>query len=112
MERIIKLCKGYNHKDILNMDESGWFFKALPTEGLAQKGKNSKGGKESKQRITVAFFVSADREKVGKPIVIWQSTIPRYFQFAKAANKLSEVMYFADSNSWMQVEIMEKSSKL
>ena len=112
MERIIKLCKGYNHKDILNMDESGWFFKALPTKGLAQKGKNSKGGKESKQRITVAFFVSADREKVGKPIVIWQSTIPRYFQFAKAANKLSEVMYFADSKSWMQVEIMEKSSKL
>ena len=47
-----------------------FFFKALPTKDFPQKGKKSKGGKESKQRITVAFFVGADVEKVGKPIVI------------------------------------------
>ena len=44
MKRIKKLCKGYDHKDILNMDESGCFFKALHTKGFAQKGKKSKGG--------------------------------------------------------------------
>ena len=99
MERIKKLCKGYDHKDILNMDESGCFFKALHTKGLAQKGKKSKGGKKSKQRITVVFFVSADGEKVGKPIVIWQNKTPRCFQLASATDKLSEVMYFADSKS-------------
>ena len=26
MERITELCKGYDHNDILNMDESGCFF--------------------------------------------------------------------------------------
>ena len=62
----------------------------------------------SKQRITVAFFVSADGQKVDKPIVIWRNKTPRCFQLASAADKLGEVMYFADSKSWMQVEIMEK----
>ena len=35
MERIQELCKGYEDKDIINMDESGCFFKDLPTKGLA-----------------------------------------------------------------------------
>ena len=70
MEKIRELCKGYDQKDIWNMDESGCFFKALPSKGLARKEKKSKGGKKSKQRITVAFFFSADRAKVCKPIVI------------------------------------------
>ena len=48
MERPRELCKGYQLKDIWNMDESGYFFKALPSKGLAQKGKKFKGGKKSK----------------------------------------------------------------
>ena len=52
------------------MDESGCFFKVLPAKGLAQKGKKAKGGKESKQKITVAFFVSANGGKASKPKVI------------------------------------------
>ena len=65
-ERLRELCKGYDLRGIWNMDESGCFFKALPNKGLAKKGKKSKGGKRSKQRITVAFFVSADGEKMEK----------------------------------------------
>ena len=106
MERIKELCKGYDQRDILNMDESGCFFKALPAKGVAQKGKKAKVGKKSKQRITVAFFVSADGGKVGKPI--WRSKKPRCFRLASAPDKLAEVSYFDDSKSWMQVEIMEK----
>ena len=49
MERMLELCKGYDDKDILNMDESGCFFKAIPTKGYAIKGKKRKGGKKSKQ---------------------------------------------------------------
>ena len=108
MERIKELCKGYDQGDILNMDESGCFFKALPAKGLTQRGKKTKGGKKSKQRITVAFFVSADEGKVGKPIMIWQSKKPRCFRLASASDKLAEVSYFDDFKSWMQVEITEK----
>ena len=70
MEQIKELCKGYDQRDILNMDESECFFKALPAKALAQKGKKTKGGKNSKQRITVAFSIGTDGGKVGKPIVI------------------------------------------
>ena len=54
MERITELCKQYD------IDESSYFFKALPAKGLAQKGKKDKGRKKSKQRITISFFVSVD----------------------------------------------------
>ena len=35
----LELCEVYQLKDIWNMDESGCFFKALPSKDLAQKGK-------------------------------------------------------------------------
>ena len=62
--RLRELCKGYQLKDIWNMDESGCFFKKLPSKGLAQRGKKCKGGKKSKQRMTIAFLVSTDVGKV------------------------------------------------
>ena len=80
----------------------------LPAKGLAQKGKKAKSGKKSKQRITVAFFVTADGPKNGKPIVIWRSKRTRYFRLASAPDKLAEVSFFDDSKFCMQVEIMEK----
>ena len=64
MERINELIEGYPLENIWNMDESGCFFKALPDKGLVEKGKQAKGGKKSKQRLTVAFFVNTAGEKV------------------------------------------------
>ena len=40
------------------------FFKMLPAKGLAQNGMKAKGGKKSKQKINVAFFVGAGGGKV------------------------------------------------
>ena len=97
MERIKELCKGYGQRDILNIDEIGCFFKPLPAKGLAQKEKEAKGGKKSEQRITVAFFVSADGGKVVKPIAIWRSKKLRCFRLANAPDKLAEDSYFDDS---------------
>ena len=58
--------KEYHLQDIWNMDEIGCFFKALLSKGLAQKGKKCKRGIKSKQRMTVAFFVSADGGKIDR----------------------------------------------
>ena len=90
------------------MDESGCFFNAFPSKGLAQKRKKCKGGKKSKQRMTVAFFVNADGGEVDKPIVIWKSKKARCFKRTNAASKLKKVSYFADAKSWMQIDIIEK----
>ena len=69
----LRQFKEYHLQDIWNMDESGCFFKALLSKGLAQKGRKCKGGMKSNQRMTVAFFVSADGSKIDRPIVIWKS---------------------------------------
>ena len=108
MGRLRELCKGYQLKDIWNMDESGCFFKARPSKGLAQRGKKCKGRKKSKQRMAIAFLVSTDVGKVDKPKVIWKSKKPRCFKRTNAESKLQQVSYFADAKSWMQIDIIEK----
>ena len=55
MERFRELCKGYQLKDIWNMDESGCFLKALPSKGLAQLKEKCKGGKSQSKELQVLF---------------------------------------------------------
>ena len=107
MERINELIEGYPLENIWNMDESGCFFKALPDVGLVEKGKQAKGGKKSKQRVTVAFFVDAAGGKVDEPIVIWKSKLPRCFKKLKDPSRPANVHYFSNPKSWMTSEVME-----
>ena len=89
------------------MDESGCFFKALPDVGLVQKGKQAKGGKKSKKRFTIAFFVSAAGQKIDEPIAIWKSKLPRCFKGLRDPSRPGNVHYFSNSKSWMMSEIYE-----
>ena len=90
------------------MDESACFCKVLPAKGLAQKGKKSKGGKMSKQRITVAFFLSTDGRNVCKSIVTLWSKKARFFRLASVADKLAEVFLFW----WFQIlDVIRKYKK-
>ena len=107
MERIVELTEGYELENIWNMDESGCFFKALPEKGLVEKGKRAKGGKKSKQRLTVAFFVNAVGEKIDQPVVIWRSKVPRCFKKLKDKSRPFNVHYYANPKSWMTSEVME-----
>ena len=85
MERLMKLTKGYELADIWNMDETGCFFKALPEKGLVEKKNQARGGKKSKTRLTIAFFVNAAGEKAIKPLVVWRSKTPRCFKNIKSS---------------------------
>ena len=68
-ERLPEILHGYAPAHTWNMDETGCYWKSLPTTGFAEKGKACKGGKASKVRVTIAFFVNALGEKE-KPVVI------------------------------------------
>ena len=83
MERLLEFVRGYSLGDVLNMDELGLFFKTLPQEGLAEKGKKGRGGKQSKKRCTVALFVAANGSKVCDLIVVSRSKKPRCFKKLK-----------------------------
>ena len=74
-ERLLELIQGYSKDDIWNMDETGLYFRALPDRGFAEKSRSCKGGKKSKQRVTIALFISASGHKE-KPVFIWKSENP------------------------------------
>ena len=104
MKWIKELCKGYDQRDIWNMNKSSCFFKSLPAKGLAQKGKKAKGWEKVKAEDYCCIFCKCRWRKIGKPIVIWRSKKLRCFRLARAPNKHTEVSYFDDSKSLMQTE--------
>ena len=107
IERLQELTEGYSLEKIWNMDESGCFFKALHDAGLVQKGQQEKGSKKSKQRFTIAFFVSAAGQKIDEPIVIWKSKLSRCFKGLRYPSRPGNVHYLSNSKSWMTSEIFE-----
>ena len=58
-KRLKSICEGYSRADIFNADETGLFYRALPTRSMVSKGDEARGGKKSKERINVllAFLV-------------------------------------------------------
>ena len=55
--RLPEIVAGYKKEDVWNMDESGVYWRSLPDNGFAEKGKGCQGGKKSKYRLTVDFFL-------------------------------------------------------
>ena len=86
------------------MDETSVYWQALPDHGFGSKGQQCKGGKKSKQRVTVAFFISAAGKKE-KPIFIWKSENPRCLHCLEKS--LLPVSYFSQNKAWMTGAIME-----
>ena len=106
-ERLPELVHGYSKDDILNMDETGLFFHALSDRGFAQKSQSCKGGKKSKERVTVALFVSASGQKE-KPVFIWKSETPRCLHGVELAYLLHTTVKV--KHAWMSGEILESFS--
>jgi hypothetical protein len=103
MEYIRQLCSEYHEDDILNMDETGLFWKLTPDRTLATQAGS--GGKKSKDRITLVFTVSAS----GKKEQVWcigKSKNPRCFK--KINRKLLRIEYRYNKTKWMTGIIMEE----
>ena len=103
--RLPVLCSGYDMKDIFNADETGIFFRALPSRSMIAKGDNASGTKTCKMRITAMVAVSAKGEKL-KPLIIGKSAKPRCFQ----GFNISElgVIYKYNRKAWMTSEIFKE----
>ena len=106
MERLVELTRGYKLSDIWNMGETACFFKALPEKGLAEKRSQARGGKMSKTRLTIAFFVNAAREKAIEPLVVWRSKNPCCFKNIKSLSRRHGIYYYCNPKAWMITEII------
>jgi len=101
------LIKDYTPENVFNADETGLFFKLLPDRTLSFKNENCKGGKLSKERLTVLVCANLSGTEKPKLLVIGKSKNPRCFKNIK---KLP-VLYKANSSAWMTSFLFEEELK-
>eukprot|EP00794_Sanderia_malayensis_P014665 gene14665-16191_t len=104
-ERLGSIISGYEMQDIWNLDETGLIYRALPDKSLFAKSKKCKGGKKSKERLTVALMTSATGEKK-KPIVIGKYANPRCLKNVHREDLPCQ--YYSQKNAWMTSDILHK----
>ncbi|XP_045174463.2 tigger transposable element-derived protein 6-like [Mercenaria mercenaria] len=73
------IVKDYDKRDIYNMDETGLYFRALSDKTLCVRGDEFKGGKRSKDRLTVMLCTNMNGD-FEKPLVIGKARVPRCFR--------------------------------
>ena len=104
-QRLPELCRDYAPKDIFNADETGLYFRALPTRSMVVKGDPRKGTKSSKERITALLAASATGEKL-KLFVIGKSQNPRALR--SMDKSLLTVTYKANKHAWMTSKLFSE----
>ncbi|GBO32216.1 Tigger transposable element-derived protein 6, partial [Araneus ventricosus] len=83
-------------KGVYSADESGLYYKAMPSHTYLFKGESTKGHKVPKKRVTIVYFVSMTVEKK-QLLVVDKSKGPCCF---KGMKKLP-VDYFANNSASM-----------
>lgn len=102
-EKLLSIFKDYAPKDVFNADETGLYYRALPTKTYALKSDNCSGRKTTKLRITILFCANMEGEKE-KPLIIGKSKNPRCFKGAHI-DKLP-LQWVSNKKAWMTADIM------
>jgi len=69
----------YGAENVYNADETGLYFRALPTRTLCLPGEAPAGFKKEKERITVLLTANASGSRKLKPLVIGKAQRPQCF---------------------------------
>lgn len=96
-----KIEEIYSPDDVYNADETALFFQLMPNKTMAFKGDDCKGGKKSKQRLTVLLCSNSTGTDKLKPLVIGKYAKPRCFKNVRSL----PVHYKANTKAWMTGEI-------
>jgi len=102
MEVVRKGLEAYRAEDIYNMDETGLFFRSLPSQSYVSAGarREARGIKSMKAKDSVTLVCCTNATGVDKlPIAfIGKSKAPLCF---RGAGRTPPVPYFDQSNAWM-----------
>lgn len=101
-KRLDTVVEGYELKDIFNADETGVFYRAMPSKSLVVRGETCSGGKKSKHRLTLLLACSATGEKL-KPFIIGHSKKPRCFKGKDLS--FMNMMYRSNKKAWMTSDL-------
>ena len=90
-------------EDVYNLDESGLFFRLLPTKFYSFANESRFGGKQLKNRVTLVFISNASGTDK-QVIFIGRSASPHAF---RGLNSLP-LDYYNQKNAWIDSEIFNK----
>ena len=99
---LIELIKNYNSKDIFNLDETGLFWKLLPTKTYAFSTESRFGIKQLKNRVTLTVITNANGSE-RKVCLIGASKRPHCFR----GKKRLPIDYYQQHNAWMDNKIFQ-----
>ena len=99
-----EILKKFDSCDIFNVDETSFFWKALPDQTMAFKHEDVRGGKRAKERVTILVGASMTGEKL--PLfMIGRYDKPRCFKDVK---QLPIDMYRSNKKAWMTSALFEE----
>ena len=81
------------------------FTEHCQIKSLSEKKKECKGGKKSKERLTIAFFANA-AGGTEQPIVTGKAAKPRCFKGIRDPKMPDGIPYYANPKAWMTTEVM------
>ncbi|UYV80478.1 hypothetical protein LAZ67_19000269 [Cordylochernes scorpioides] len=105
-EKLAKIIKdgGYCAHQIFNADETGLFWKKMPTRTyIAKSEKNASGFKAAKDRVTLLLCSNASGDRMLKPLLVNRSLKPRALK-GKDLNTLP-VHWMANKKAWVTTGI-------
>lgn len=101
LKELPSLLQGYDPNDVFNAGETGLFYRCLPDKTATFKGKNCRGGKQNKLRVTVLLAANQSGTEKLPPVMIGRTKKPRCF----AKVKSFPMVYKANQKAWMTTEI-------
>jgi hypothetical protein len=104
-KQIPSLIEGFDHKLVLNADETSFYYKAPRKRSYFPKDHDNHGCKTSKERVTILLCTSATGIKF-KPVVVGKSKNPRCFKGVDT--KSHGLHYFHSKNAWVTGKIFKK----
>jgi len=103
LQRIIE-DGGYCADQVFNADETGLFWKRMPSRTyIANSEKKAGGFKVAKDRVTLLFCCNASGDKILKPLLVNRSLRPRALK-GKDLNKLP-VHWRANKKAWVTTAV-------
>lgn len=105
LQTIIEAGK-YSANQIFNADETGLFWKKLPSRTyIAKSEKKAHGHKAAKDRVSLLFCSNAAGDFITKPLLINKSLNPRAFK--NVDKKKLPVHWRANKKAWMTSALFE-----
>lgn len=101
--KLLRVLHEYRPEDTFNADETALFYELLPQKTLCEKTDRCKGGKRSKQRLTVLLCCNAAGTEKLKPLVIGRSAKPRCFKGVRSL----PADYVANKKAWMTADLFQ-----